>query len=410
MTNNNDTEIIGKDVKDIYGSFIGSVVGTVTDIDGTIQSVGVDSGSNGLQLIPDEHLVVQGDVIIYIPKWRLDSQKLIREKQLTLRRLRAMVEIVSEDDEMRQDAEIIRDRYHTKLLVLQGTEAQIKTELNIRLTELEGQMKAAKMLFFDAKIQIKSKEITDKMFEVIRSSTNDIIEHVSHEMEEIKSVNERIDGLATEVNDVTEMMATTEMQKPVEYLGEMSDPETVEKILPEAPTGDVPTGPEMKIVEAIPAADAEDISKPSEPAAPLAKPLVAPISQPVTAGGMAEDRAKGTAKMPKTTSPTTTTTTPASSTPVTSATPITPTNTTTPITPATQNAPAKQAKMTDVANNTVTRSGTKPVTRSNHYMPGTPTANTPSNTEVVFPEPPKQPVVQNSASDDDDWLSRMESQ
>ena len=37
--------IIGKPVRDMYGTDIGNVLGTLTDIDGTIQSVGIDGGS-----------------------------------------------------------------------------------------------------------------------------------------------------------------------------------------------------------------------------------------------------------------------------------------------------------------------------------------------------------------------------
>jgi hypothetical protein len=40
-----DIEIIGKNVKDMYGTFMGKVIGTITDIDGSIQTVGVDCGS-----------------------------------------------------------------------------------------------------------------------------------------------------------------------------------------------------------------------------------------------------------------------------------------------------------------------------------------------------------------------------
>lgn len=54
---NDDIEIIGKNVKDMYGTFMGKVVGTITDIDGSIQSVGIDCGSQGLQQIPYEQLV-----------------------------------------------------------------------------------------------------------------------------------------------------------------------------------------------------------------------------------------------------------------------------------------------------------------------------------------------------------------
>ena len=48
MTNDGKA-IIGKQVKDMYGTFLGKALGTITHIDGTIESVGVDCGSQGLQ-------------------------------------------------------------------------------------------------------------------------------------------------------------------------------------------------------------------------------------------------------------------------------------------------------------------------------------------------------------------------
>ena len=126
---NDDIEIIGKNVKDMYGTFMGKVVGTITEIDGSIQSVGIDCGSQGLQQIQFEQLVVQGENVIFIPKWRLDSQRLIREKQLTLRRLKALMDIVSENDDMKADAEIIHEKYKFKLASLDEMEAEIKSKL-----------------------------------------------------------------------------------------------------------------------------------------------------------------------------------------------------------------------------------------------------------------------------------------
>ncbi len=77
---NDEIDIIGKNVKDMYGTIVGKVVGTISNIDGSIQTVGVDCGADGLRQIPFEQLVVQNDVVIFIPKWRLDSQRLLREK------------------------------------------------------------------------------------------------------------------------------------------------------------------------------------------------------------------------------------------------------------------------------------------------------------------------------------------
>ena len=237
---NDETEIIGKNVKDMYGTFMGKVAGTITDIDGSIQSVGIDCGSQGLQQIQFEQLVIQGDVVIFIPKWRLDSQRLIREKQLTLRRLKALIDIVSENDDMKADAEIIHEKYKSKLVSLDETESEIKVKLDARLTELDEQMKSAKMLLFDAKVQCKSNEISDATFETVKSCTTEVIEHVTHETAEISNVKSRIADLELEVQEITAPPQQNIQDSAVTYL-ETPEQQIVQTILPEAPIESIVT-------------------------------------------------------------------------------------------------------------------------------------------------------------------------
>ena len=235
-----ETEIIGKNVKDMYGTFMGKVAGTLTDIDGSIQSVGIDCGSQGLQQIPYEQLVVQGDAVIFVPKWRLDSQRLIREKQLTLRRLKALIDIVSENDDMKADAEMIHEKYKSKLVLLDETESEIKAKLEARLTELDEQMKSAKMLLFDARVQFKSNEISDATFDTVKSCTTEVIEHVTHETSEISNVKSRIADLELEVQEITAPPQPHIQESAVSYL-ETTEPQIVQSILPEAPTEPIVT-------------------------------------------------------------------------------------------------------------------------------------------------------------------------
>ena len=236
-----DIDLIGKNVKDMYGTFMGKVIGTVTDIDGSIQSVGIDCGSQGLQQIPYEQLVTQSDVVIFIPKWRLDSQRLIREKQLTLRRLKALIDIVSENDDMKADAEIIHEKYKSKLVTLDETQRHISTKLEARLTELDEQMKSAKMLLFDAKVQYKSNEISDTTFEKVKSCTTEVIEHVTHETAEISNVKTRISNLELEVREITSTSNQPQniQESAVSYLETPGPQQVVQTILPEAPTESV---------------------------------------------------------------------------------------------------------------------------------------------------------------------------
>lgn len=234
-----DIDIIGKNVKDMYGTFMGKVIGTITDIDGSIQSVGVDCGSQGLQQIAYEQLVVQGSVVIFIPKWRLDSQRLLREKQLTLRRLKALIDIVSENDDMKEDAEIIHEKYKSKLESLDELENQIKAKLDARHAALDEQLKSTKMLLFDAKVQYKSNEISETTFETVKSCATELIEHVTHESAEISNVKRRIADLDAEVITVTTPPKKEIQESAVSYLGNSEQEQLVQSILPEAPTDPV---------------------------------------------------------------------------------------------------------------------------------------------------------------------------
>ena len=249
-----EIEFIGKQVKDMYGTFIGKVVGTITDIDGSVQTVGVDCGSEGLRQIPFEQLVVQGAFVIFIPRWRLEAQRLLREKGLTLRRIRALIDIVSENDDMKEDAELIHEKYRMKLLTLEETEKQIKEKLDHRLAELDSQLKSIRMLVFDAKLQYKSNEISDAKYESVKTQTVEIVEHIEHEKAEIVNIQHRISDLSVENVERTENPKEQLHSAAVSYLGKVESnqitepPKTVAPVPSPAISNTTPTTPSQKPV------------------------------------------------------------------------------------------------------------------------------------------------------------------
>ncbi len=238
MTNDGKA-IIGKQVKDMYGAFLGKALGTITHIDGTIESVGVDCGSQGLQHIPFEQIVVQGDILIYVPKWRLESQRLLKEKELTLRRFKAMISIASDYDDFKEDTAIIHEKYKSNLSGLEETEKQLKAKLEARLEELNDQMKSVKMFEFDAKVQFNSHEIGEATYESVRRLTSEYIEHITHETSEIVNIQRRIADLNLEVQQATEPTTKPLEESALSYLDSQSgEATTVIVKLPEAPTAE----------------------------------------------------------------------------------------------------------------------------------------------------------------------------
>ncbi len=183
---------VGKQVKDIYGTYIGRVVGIITEIDGEIETVGVDTGSGGLKQLPYEQLVIQGDYVFFIPKWRLDAQRLLRQKSLTLKRIKALQDIVAENDSMKEDAELVYIKYEKKLAELEGNEKQVNDRLNARLAELDAEARNIKSVLFDAKLQFRSNEMKEETYQQIKVHTDELMEHINNERTEIGNVRAKL--------------------------------------------------------------------------------------------------------------------------------------------------------------------------------------------------------------------------
>ena len=183
---------VGKQVKDIYGTYIGRAVGIITENDGEIEAVGVDCGSEGLKQLPYEQLVIQGEYVFFIPRWRLDAQRLLRQKSLTLKRIKALQDILSENDSMKEDAELVYIKYEKKLHELDETGKQVDDKLNARLAELDLEVKNIKEVLFDAKLQFRSNEMKEETYQQVKVQTDELIEHINNERAEINNVKEKL--------------------------------------------------------------------------------------------------------------------------------------------------------------------------------------------------------------------------
>ncbi|MDQ4100852.1 MAG: CdvA-like protein [Thermoproteota archaeon] len=219
---------VGKQVKDIYGTYIGRAVGIITQNDGEIEAVGVDCGLGGLKQLPYEQLVIQGEYVFFIPRWRLEAQRLLRQKSLTLKRIKALQDILSENDSMKEDAELVYIKYEKKLHELDETAKHVNDKLNARLAELDLEVKNIKSVLFDAKLQFRSNEMKEETYQQVKVQTDELIEHINNERAEINNVKEKLttqtlENIATAGDNTSTVVAPTireeeqqQQEKPIE--------------------------------------------------------------------------------------------------------------------------------------------------------------------------------------------------
>jgi hypothetical protein len=112
----------------------------------------------------------------------------LREKSLALKRIKALQEIVAENDIMRDDAEFAYLKYEKRLDKLGESTKEIIEKLHERISELDIESKRIKSVLFDAKLQYKSNEITEDVFQQINLHTNELLDHINLEKTEIKNI------------------------------------------------------------------------------------------------------------------------------------------------------------------------------------------------------------------------------
>jgi hypothetical protein len=206
----------------MYGAYVGKVIGLVTDIDGSIESVGVDCGSTGLQKLSYEQLLVQGDYVIFIPKWRMDAQKLLRQKNLTLKRVKALENLVAENDLMKDDAEVLHLIYEKRLVDLESNEQDVVNTLNSRLRELDVQSTTIKTIIFDAKLQYRSNDIVEETYLQINTNSTELLDRIQLEKDEINSFLSRITQPYSEiVSNESEDKNISQSQSDEDHISEV---------------------------------------------------------------------------------------------------------------------------------------------------------------------------------------------
>jgi len=154
--------------------------------------------------------------------------------------------IISENDAVQSDADIIQDTYKTKLMELDEAESKVKDELSTRLEELDSQEKIIKVMLFDAKVQFKSDEISDSVFETIQKHCNNLLERLSHERVEVTNVQRRIEELSMKSIELTQPKKEMIEESAVSYLDSSGNSLTgQEYVLPKPPTENSQSSPQI---------------------------------------------------------------------------------------------------------------------------------------------------------------------
>ncbi|MFQ5762409.1 MAG: CdvA-like protein [Candidatus Bathyarchaeia archaeon] len=193
---------IGKPAKDLYGRYVGSVIGVSLDPFGEIGAVGIDEGKQGLVEHPRNQIMVGDDALIVVPDWKLEVEAFRKDNTHTMRKIEALEELNKSGEIPQYVYEELSQNYKDSMDSLQQSYVHLTEKLKSRAHELMDYAKHIERFLGNVKVQHKTGEMSDEVFKVAHDNLAFEIGSAGKEREDIVSILETLtiplDTLRTE--------------------------------------------------------------------------------------------------------------------------------------------------------------------------------------------------------------------
>lgn len=208
-------KFVGKRVKDIYGRYVGYVVGIETGPYGEVVSVGVDRGDKGFHEFQIEYLSFENDMLILTPPWKVDTEEFAREVNIVMRRIKAVEDLFREGEVSREERDEALKQYVESLKDIQADCQALREMMEKRLVELDEQEKNLHRFLTSIKIQYKSGEISAESFRSSTQFTNMLIDKIGRERKDIQEAQNLLKQPST-VEETSGILSITTQEEGME--------------------------------------------------------------------------------------------------------------------------------------------------------------------------------------------------
>jgi len=248
MTHPSLESIIGRELKDSYGRYVGIITGISTNSNGKIQSVGVDTGSNGFNKFEGNRITFEEDSPLLTSEWKLNTDSFLRTSGVAEKKMLALQELY-EEGEIAQDVyEHLINRHKSKLDEYSGSCEDTVESLNKKVESLSLEGNSVNTFVGTLKLQHRIGDISDDVFRAAAEYMSTILQRNEKEIADISTVLHDI--VPQELTDEIETVETEDISKDeiVESTPEveMLTPETSEE--PEYQSQNEPISTEVNTV------------------------------------------------------------------------------------------------------------------------------------------------------------------
>ncbi|MCX8175756.1 MAG: CdvA-like protein [Candidatus Bathyarchaeota archaeon] len=190
-------KFIGKPAKDIYGRYLGYVVGLTLDLSGKLHSVGVGCGGR-FEEFSQLQISIKDDNVVITPRWKIEAERFRKEFQLTYSRFRALEELLKNKEIPDYVYEELCREYKETMSKLENGQKEISLGLSERMEELDKNIRNLERFLGYLKVQRRTGELSEEAYRIASEHILSEIEKAFKEKEDVKKCLESISPMEEE--------------------------------------------------------------------------------------------------------------------------------------------------------------------------------------------------------------------
>jgi hypothetical protein len=212
--------LIGRQLRDSYGRYFGTIAGITVDESGGIRSIGIDTGSDGFQTIDGSKIAIDDDSLVLISDWKQKADKLMKTSGLAQKKMQALEELHNEGEISQEVFEQLAGRHKSQFDLYSNDCDEAVASLNATGDTLRNENKTVASFLGTVKLQHRIQEIDDAAFQSTYEYLDTILQRND---KEIADVSATLDSLTP--SETISPEETVSVEEPVPEATDAPTPE-----------------------------------------------------------------------------------------------------------------------------------------------------------------------------------------
>ncbi|MGQ9513580.1 MAG: CdvA-like protein [Thermoproteota archaeon] len=197
-------KLIGETLRDPYGRCLGTVVGFATDTKNQIKKISVEYGNGDFVEHSVEQLIIENGVLILRPEWKINSEELRRDMEISKRRISALENLYAANKVSAKTYQELSEEYSKVLKCQEDERERLINMLEERNEVLSKQIALLERLLADTEVQHITGEISEGEFKIAASSLKSGLDRALHEKRDVEMDLESLQLLDMTISSIIE--------------------------------------------------------------------------------------------------------------------------------------------------------------------------------------------------------------